>query len=134
MGTIYMTFNCLTSLHPGSYSLIENRSNVVYHWGTSFNESMLIHDLEALPCAKEGSEQLPPCTKLQGVSSRCVQVVCVLVPRSCKMPTPLEFRRRRKRDLGCPAWHCLRRLRGERRSQETSLHTKAADAEHLASG
>lgn len=85
---------------------------------------MLIRQLEALPRTKEGSEQLPACTKLQGVSRRCVQVE--LVSRSRKMPTPPEFGRSGKRDLGCPpARHCLRWLREGRTGRETSLHIKA---------
>lgn len=130
MDTICITFNCLTSLHPASYSLVENRSNIVDHQGGSFNELMLIHHLKALRHTKAGLEQLPTCTKLQ-VASRVE-----LASRSCKVPTPLEFRLCGKQDLlptgrqdsSCPsAWHCLRWLREDRRSQETSLHTKATD-------
>ena len=130
MDMIYMTFNCRTSLHSASYSLVENRGNIAYHQGTSFNEPMLTHHLEVLSCTKAGSEHLPTCNKLQ-VASRCWAQV-ELASCSRKAPTPLEFRLCGKQDLlptgSCPsAWLCLRWLWEDRRSQETSLHTEATD-------
>jgi len=46
----------LLNISAPSFSLVENRSNIARHQGTSFKELMLIHHLEALPRTKARSE------------------------------------------------------------------------------
>lgn len=127
-----MTFNCLTSFHPPSYPLIENRSNIVYHQGTSFNEPMLIHHLETLSRRKAGSEQLPTCTKLQADTGHRLSW-CLAPTRhqplwssdfvGSRTSYPQAGRTPAVLLHGTACGGCGK----TRKSQETSLHSKATD-------